>query len=854
MSATARPMITVLPKSTTSDFIPPVDMEKRKNEIVQSMLKQIRPFMGAQGHLRPNANFEAFAALMAGETQYVQRTLLLTVLMSAGVTGEAFATFTAMASSAPLISVLSTWLGEAIKQESPLVGKLLELFHLLPLSVDQLVEHRLGKQVKRLVGNEHIKEDIRERAAALCDHWTRLARLEDAKRKVTGSSVVTVTTATASTKRSKAVVPAISSAASAANDVADLPPTSNSHAVHNMTLFNDHDEHESKAINNASGVSSAVTSNSSLPPSPPPPPLKTRAEQVLERLARGETATVGRSEASRPLSADDIRKAKKRAQYLQEAGAHGGVPVKRPVMDNGDQRRTSAVTSVLSPVPTPSTIVDVDGRPLESLPAHIVSAYTQEDANVEGGKTTTKGLDMDTDNKEKAMEQKGGRARKRVSFASDDKLVSVRYFEPPDADYYFHTDHCTLSSGRPSPTYHVPPLDANAHEMERNEASFAFQQMALVMEAEGEWAVPKPLSSTAATTTSVTCVSAEREAQEAREQRALSAVYFSLEDIPPSPAEPVAVETPPEQRPSFESAGLMPKKIPLKDVEGKVNMIVRYVERSRPNQTSMLSSSLSSPPVGSLPLPSLPPTLPASSSSLSSLPPAGGMDLLGSLLADPNALQNILKSVNAASSAAPMGAAARPSSSGAGTLHSSTISAAPQSRSAAPLPSTQGGGDGATARPSLPLPPTTSPSTLRPPPSLPPSTSSPFADMMPPMPGMPHPPMAANRPIMMPPAPFLFPPPPMRQAVGFPPHHHPPLPPHMRPPPGIFPPLPSHQMMMGMPMPPPGAFIPPQPAAPGTSTGACLPSSNRSLCKYYRKGRPGSCRNGSKCQFYHAEH
>ena len=74
------------------------------------------------------------------------------------------------------------------------------------------------------------------------------------------------------------------------------------------------------------------------------------------------------------------------------------------------------------------------------------------------------------------------------------------------------------------------------HDMEKNEASFAFKQMALVMEAEVEWREPRKLQVDASTGFQPGEQSVEKEIQDARELKALSAVYFNRDDIPPSPS------------------------------------------------------------------------------------------------------------------------------------------------------------------------------------------------------------------------------------------------------------------------------------------------------------------------------
>jgi hypothetical protein len=143
----------------------------------------------------------------------------------------------------------------------------------LPLTVDQLVEHRLGKVVKKL-GNS-AKPEIQEKATLLCDSWTKLARQEDSRRKSCNAAELA--------KKDKLEASRRQSVA----DVTRLASVSTKEsAVANKSLFSE------------------------------APAIKTRAAQILERVAKGgETLKVN----SRPLSADDIHKEKKRQLYLQEA-------------------------------------------------------------------------------------------------------------------------------------------------------------------------------------------------------------------------------------------------------------------------------------------------------------------------------------------------------------------------------------------------------------------------------------------------------------------------------------------------------------------------------------------------------
>lgn len=524
------------------------DLERKKNEIVQNMLQRLRPFIGPTGHLRVDTDFGAFSELMKGESHYIQRTLLLTVLLSASALPEGGEIFKAIGSNDRLLSVTTEWLGESIKEDSPLTGKLLNLLDKLPLTLDQLVEHRLGKLVKKLMTSTSAKQEVRDRAGLLCDAWTKLARQEDFRRRASSDSsstnkfnvgserrkgesassnitgnMTTTSTSTTSTTTGTSLITASSDATTV------FPKVQAATAVANMTLFNDDVGDYDASTTAAAVAATAVHSHNHQQP-----PVKTRAEQILERVARGETSAS--KVATRPLSADDIRKEKKRQLYLQEAIG---------VVKKGD--------------------------------------HTDESMNFNSNT-----FDME--------QSEPKRKKKRVSFAGDADLVQMHYFDPPSDE------------GECEHHYN------NVHEMEKNEASFAFKQMALVMEAESDWSLPKFLDIPKDLRFEHGVNSVEKQVQEARELKALSAVYFSLDDVPPSPTECL-----PEQQTEENT-----KRIPLRDAEGKIPTITRYVN-SPPNHSQHHYHHLS------------PLQQQSGASSADSL--------LCSLLQDPNALQTLLKNV-----------------------------------------------------------------------------------------------------------------------------------------------------------------------------------------------------------------
>lgn len=326
-------------------------VERKKNEIVQEMLAKVRPYVGATGMLRAEADFDAFAALMAGERQFIQQTLMLTVLLSAAPGSEGAAqVYGKMAQSARLVAVLQDWLGDAVRDDSALIGKILELLSRLPLTVDMLVAHKLGKLVKRVAAapdGAKAAAEHRAKAAELCDAWTQLARQEDARRR------------RADAASSAARPPSEDLAKTTALPLKDAAGKGSAAVVANLSLFSE--------------------------PSAATAAAKSRAAQILERAARGETARA----ATRPLSADDIHKAKRRQQYLQDAAT-----TRATAADEAPANREALLDEAAAAA---------DARDDAPLPAEAP---------------------------EEEAEPAPKRTKKRVSFASDVDLVKVHTYEP----------------------------------------------------------------------------------------------------------------------------------------------------------------------------------------------------------------------------------------------------------------------------------------------------------------------------------------------------------------------------------------------------------------------------------------
>lgn len=813
-SAALAPKVPLLPKSAAAP--PEGDLERRKNEIVAEMLQRLRPFVTAQGHLRTDADFEAYAALMAGEGQFVQQTLLLTVLLSAG--GERKAEILeSMSRCDRLLAILAEWTHEYGKSgDNPMLPKLLDLLAQIPLSVDQLVELRLGKTIKKVANCANARADVKQKALDLCATWTKLAKQEDLKRRHSeGTAAATTTTATTTT----AVSP-LTGEAKPANRRSSSVSSSSSLETVPKTIASPPPAKGAAAATETPAVVSNLSLFQEAIPSPPPPPLKTRGAQILERAARSEGAA-GRPAnpvppTSRPLSADDIHRAKKRQQYLASAAASSLQQQSSAGCLNNNLVLSSEHRQGHHRPPTDDgDHVGGSGNEGDSRAATATNRDEgeREDSDEERGRTdgrpqewmgTSRGLGDSRDSEclpcqepdhdsDEECEPKAKRAKKRVSFANDEALVQVYYFDPPEEDYYHcpgdGRDYRTDESGSLEfSTKHGCVDGGDWHGMDRNEASFAFKQAALIMEPEGDWVTPKALPEKLRVARGQH--STEQETQDRRERVALSAVYFTEQDIPPSPSESLVVD----QALTSPSDAAPPRRIPLRDSEGRIVPLVRHVNPAEARTRGRDRPMRHEPPT--------PPQPGMGGAQRSAVPAAasGGGDLLASLLGDPNALQDLLKNV-------------------------SSVAA------------------GAGSSPSL---------RTMPPPSLP--FAPPAAGSVGPLDSSTRPPIPPPRPPFG--APLPFPPP------------FPMVPPHML----GFPPMMPPPSMMGFPFPPPlpppprggtfGHAIPPAhpPAHPPLHRSQPPPHHHQprrnpsNPCKYYRKGRPNSCLNGTACQFYHADH
>lgn len=127
---------------------------------------------------------------------------------------------------------------------------------------------------------------------------------------------------------------------------------------------------------------------------------------------------------------------------------------------------------------------------------------------------------------------------RRVSFAPDDLLVQIRYFVIDDGE--------RISSLRS-----MHRGKANYHDSERQEASFAFERLHARSQPQVAWRTPLRIALPAEVRAiaDAPCVATEVQTQADRERTLLVVTYYTLQHVPPSPAEPPTAAASEERTP-----------------------------------------------------------------------------------------------------------------------------------------------------------------------------------------------------------------------------------------------------------------------------------------------------------------
>ena len=148
-----------------------------------------------------------------------------------------------------------------------------------------------------------------------------------------------------------------------------------------------------------------------------------------------------------------------------------------------------------------------------------------------------------TSNLPRELEEKRRRPKRRVSFAPDDLLVQIRYFEIEDVGEGVKGHRRRM----------------NYHDSERKEASYALEHGNRLDREQIEWKVPPKIEGHSNQLPFVRgSKSEERIIQEEREKKVLSTTYYSIQHIPASPSECINESTIPD---------LLIPQIPLYEIQ-----------------------------------------------------------------------------------------------------------------------------------------------------------------------------------------------------------------------------------------------------------------------------------------------
>lgn len=390
---------------------------------------------------------------------FIQRTLLMTIFLSSTqalrderfseeAQAAAFLLCNRMIRSSALLQAWHLWLTESARRvlaesgkaggEVQLVAKILDLLLRLPLTFEQLVEHKYGKIVKKLLPVN--LPEIQERAQRLFDAWSKLvggstsdpSSVEEGEAGKRRKSAVDQTTKT------------------------DQPPAKAAR----------------KSLDNLPAVEAASDFFA-------PPPSRTRGSLILERAALRRTGAESPGLQTRPLSADDIHKAKKRQQFLQEAIS--------TEEDNVIKDAPTPPDQLIEPAP-----MSWDQQP-EDLPLRP--------------------------------------NRKRVSFASEADLVQIRYFEASEDEGGLadrKRDYHSIEKAEASYAFQ------RYHKLEAEEEDEVQPESSLLTPAIAWMGPPQPWPQSKWPSV-FGGESRERSLQEDRERRVLGAVYYGPNSIPDTP-------------------------------------------------------------------------------------------------------------------------------------------------------------------------------------------------------------------------------------------------------------------------------------------------------------------------------
>lgn len=568
----------------------------QKQTIVLEMARKIGPFVDhGTGKIKAQADFASLASLMENETHFVQRSLILAVILTVPTTDSE--TLTAMAESELFLGATSSWLkslmtdlnigktvNAGLKKDVPipgtqtLLGKIVEILaRMTPyLKIEQLVTHKFGRALKKISANKECPESLRSASTLLCERWSLLLAKTSNHSVENSDSALEKDLLTSRSGDKVSRASNISSNAATGSETLSKTFSTNNNSndfksrvlteekLKNMPTIRKKEPKSTIASKNEDSLIPLKTDLSYTP-------VKSRAQLILDRAAErnvtdgtfGEveepnektsvlqtvlSSSAGLDLGTRPMSADDIRKEKRRKQYLAEATAR---------------------------------------KEIISIPSHLEFVSNDNESTKSMAKSSVKVV-----------------SRKCVTFAPDDQLVSIRLIDSIDYD-----------------------------AVQSDEESVKIEKPQKTIECTVEWKTRRLVESSSHSTNPPRGLkSVEREVQAHREKRTLSVNYFLPIDIPPSPSVTLVSDTHFGENKNYHQTKAPSPSFPWSDPTGRLITVTRYVPS--PREASRFSENIIEQSPSIQPSPHL------------------TDEMLQSLLSNPSALQSIIQITNGISNLA----------------------------------------------------------------------------------------------------------------------------------------------------------------------------------------------------------
>ncbi|KAL2918675.1 hypothetical protein HK105_201509 [Polyrhizophydium stewartii] len=459
------------------------------------------------------------------------------------------------------LSIIKRWLDEAVKHRSPVLIPALRALERLPLQLHHLSDSKIGRTVKRMTKTDAaLGKDALELANALFSRWSKLISQKSQAGSGASSTKVAVPEAvetdSSERKRQHHELDGTKTVLGSSKRIAVVVPKLRKQPAAGIHA------HSTLAAASAKSGDNRRPPVVSSPAEESKPAVASAHASFFSQLAGRPSvpaANVARPAVAKPL-AQTVKPAKQSVDnVLKRRASDGGThenslepPTKMKATFNGsptedravpsyrkmaDSVSSSSVATAKSPgtaaaacTSSTSPIADVLLGVQPPASTHAPSYRRRPDPAVsEGGAAssrettspTTANLAVEADAVGVSGQSKT--KQKNVRFKPDDQLCEIKYFETPEPEN--PSAHRAMSAHDRSKT----------REFDRSEAKHAFESLRRELCEQISWSTPRPIRLFSDV---VMVESAEAKSQETRERLALSRVFYSLADIPPTPDEP----------------------------------------------------------------------------------------------------------------------------------------------------------------------------------------------------------------------------------------------------------------------------------------------------------------------------